>query len=228
MGSTHCLGMCGGIVSAFTFGLNDHARQQLPQLLAYQLAYNTGRVSSYALAGAIAGTLGAPLLAIAGTAAGRTVQWVSAIFMIAIGVFLAGWWAGLQKIEKWGSLLWVRLEPLGRKLVPVDHPMKAFAFGVIWGWLPCGLVYTALVWSLASGSAADGAARMVMFGLGTLPMMLSAGIAASRLARLAREPWVRRVAGMIVLGFGLYLLFTPGGHQHPATPPSSHAGHVHP
>lgn len=222
MGSTHCLGMCGGIVSALTFGLDRPARQHAGRLLVYQLAYNGGRITSYAVAGAIAGAAGVPLIAIADPdIAGRAVQWISAAFMIALGLYLAGWWPGLQAIEKLGSRLWVRIEPLGRRLLPVNHPIKALVFGTLWGWLPCGLVYSALVWSLVSGSAADGALRMSMFGIGTLPMMLAAGVVANRLGQFTRNPWVRRTAGLIVLSFGLFLLFGPAGHHHASAPASS-------
>jgi len=229
IGSTHCLGMCGGIVGALTLGLDDRTRQRAPRMLVYLITYNVGRISSYALAGAVAGLLGTPLIASAAPAmAGRVVQWVSAGFMVALGLYLAGWWPGLQRIEQWGGHLWSRLEPVGRRLLPVNNPLKAFGFGVVWGWLPCGLVYTALVWSLASGSAIDGAARMAAFGAGTLPMMLLAGSAAGRLAGFVRKPWVRRAAGIAILLLGLFLGFAPVEHHHngdmyPSASP--HGGH---
>jgi uncharacterized protein len=213
LGSTHCLGMCGGIVSALTFGLRDDIRRSPWSLAPYLLAYNAGRIASYAVAGALAGTLSAQLFSLVPP---QQVRWmvriVSGGFMLALGLYLAGWWPGLQQLEKWGGVLWRRIEPLGRRLLPVDHPLKALAFGLVWGWLPCGMVYAALAWALAAGSAGQGAALMLAFGLGTLPMLFAIGATAEWLKDVVRRPWVRRVAGLLVLLFGLYTLLAPGGH----------------
>ena len=84
---------------------------------------------------------------------------------------------------------------------------QAFPLGLLWGWLPCGLVYSALVTALASGSAASGALMMLAFGLGTLPNLLLAGLLAARLKAYAAKPAVRLIAGLVVLGFGLRGLF---------------------
>jgi uncharacterized protein len=218
LGSTHCLGMCGGIVSALTFSLEANTRRSPWRLFPYLLSYNAGRIVSSMLAGALAGAVSAAAFGLAPPAAVRDiVRWVSGGFMIALGLYLAGWWPGLQWLEKQGGKLWKHLEPVGRKLLPVNHPLKALAFGLVWGWLPCGLVYAALAWALASGSAGHGAALMLAFGLGTLPMLLAAGTAAEWLRNLVRNPWARRAAGLLVLGFGLVMLFTagnPAGHLH--------------
>ena len=231
LGSTHCLGMCGGIVSALTFGLRPDIRRSPLTLTPYLLAYNVGRITSYAIAGALVGALSGQLF---GLAPPMQVRWlvklVTGGFMIALGLYLAGWWPGLQRLEKWGGVLWRRVEPLGRKLLPVDRPLKALGFGLVWGWLPCGMVYAALAWALASGSALHGAALMIAFGLGTLPMLLTIGVAAEWLKDFVRNPWVRRAAGLSVLLFGLYMIFAPGGHSHgvaPADPNAEHATHQH-
>jgi len=233
LGSTHCLGMCGGIVSALTLGLRDDRRRSPWALAPFLLAYNTGRIASYMLAGVLAGALSAQLFGLAPPSQVRwLVKLVTGGFMIALGLYLAGWWPGLQLLEKWGGVVWKRIEPLGRWLLPVDHPLKALAFGLVWGWLPCGMVYAALAWALASGSAAQGASLMLAFGLGTLPMLLAVGAAAGWMRDFVREPWVRRAAGLMVLGFGLYAILGSGGHAgHGAdpvgmTPPGlEHAGH---
>lgn len=219
LGSTHCLGMCGGVVSVLTFGVRADLRQSPWTLAPYLLAYNTGRISSYAIAGAVAGAIGAGAFGVLPSSTARwAVQFVTGGFMIALGLYLAGWWPGLQTLEKWGGVLWSRIEPLGRKLLPVDHPLKALAFGLVWGWLPCGMVYAMLAWALASGSAGQGTALMLAFGLGTLPMLLAIGGAATWLKDFVRHPWVRRGAGLTVLLFGLVTVFAPAGYNF-------HAGH---
>ena len=215
LGSTHCLGMCGGIVSALTFGVRADLRQSPRTLGLFLLAYNAGRIGSYTIAGLIAGAVGAGAFGVLPSNSTRwVVKLVTGGFMIALGLYLAGWWPGLQTLEKWGGVLWRRIEPLGRKLLPVDHPLKALAFGIVWGWLPCGMVYAMLAWALASGSAGQGASLMLAFGLGTLPMLFSIGATAEWLKDFVRRPRVRQGAGLIVLLFGLYTLFAPGEHNH--------------
>jgi len=213
LGSTHCLGMCGGIVSALTFGLKDDIRRSPWSLFPYLLTYNAGRITSYVAAGSLLGALGAQVFSLAPSAhIGIIVRLVTGGFMIALGLYLSGWWPGLQYLEKWGGVLWRRIEPLGRRLLPVNHPLKALAFGLVWGWLPCGMVYSMLAWALTSGSAARGASLMLAFGLGTLPMLFAIGATAEWLKDFVRHPWVRRSAGILVIAFGLYTILAANGH----------------
>ena len=226
LGSTHCLGMCGGIVSALTFGVRADLRRSAWTLGPYLLAYNAGRIGSYVIAGLIAGAVGAGAFGLLPSNSTRwAVKLVTGGFMIALGLYLAGWWPGLQTLEKWGGVLWSRLEPLGRKLLPVDHPLKALAFGLVWGWLPCGMVYAMLAWALASGSAGQGASLMLAFGLGTLPMLLTIGITAEWLKDFVRRPRVRQGAGLIVLLFGFYTILAPGVHAGHTPSAVEHTGH---
>jgi sulfite exporter TauE/SafE len=214
LGSTHCLGMCGGIVGALTLGLKEDIRRSPTRLAPYLLAYNLGRIVTYAIAGAAVGYVSAQILRVAPPAEARLVsKLVSGGFMLLLGFYLAGWWPALGALEKLGGKLWARIEPFGRKLLPVNHPLKALGFGLIWGWLPCGMVYAALAWALASGNAADGALLMTAFGLGTLPMLFALGAAARWLHQFVQQPWVRRGAGILVILFGLYTLFAPGGYS---------------
>lgn len=206
LGGVHCIGMCGGIVGALTLGLPEDKRAGWAQM-PYQLAYNAGRIASYALAGALVGGLGmllAGLLPI--YLAQRFLQGLAALFMIALGLYLAGWWMGLRRVEQAGGAIWRRLEPFGRRLLPVRSPAQALALGLIWGWLPCGLVYSVLIWSVSAGGVLQGAGLMLAFGLGTLPNLLLMGAAAAWLSGYVRRPAVRRAAGALVMGFGVYLL----------------------
>ncbi len=208
LSGVHCAGMCGGIVGALTLGLPESLRQHPVSMLPYQFAYNAGRITSYSLAGALMGGIG--LLAANLTSvnlAQRILQGGAGAFMIALGLYLGGWWFGLTHIERAGSLLWRRIEPLGRRLLPVANPGQAFALGLLWGWLPCGLVYSVLIWSIASGSALRGALLMLSFALGTLPMLLALGLVATHIAQWVRQSWVRKTAGGWVAAFGLYTLW---------------------
>jgi sulfite exporter TauE/SafE len=221
-GSLHCVGMCGGIVGALSLGRPAGARLWFPVL------YNTGRIASYALAGALAGGLGAQLLDLIERPQARLVSaTVTAAFMILLGLYLGGGWSALATLEKWGGWLWRRIEPFGRRLLPLRRPWQALGAGLVWGWLPCGMVYSVLAWALVSQGAAQGAALMAAFGLGTLPMLLALGLAADRLNAVTRNPVVRRLAGALLIAFGLYTLVTTiTGAGHGPHAAAGHAGHV--
>lgn len=201
LGGVHCVGMCGGIVGALSLGVDTQKRWPL------LLAYNIGRISSYALAGAVAGGLGyffASTLAV--QQAQQVLLLIAAVFLILLGLYLAGWWRVLGQVEQLGGYLWKHIEPLGRGLLPIRNARQALAIGLLWGWLPCGLVYSALLWSVAAGSVLDGALLMLAFGLGTLPNLLLMGVAANQLKRWLAKPIVRRVAGAAVAAYGIWLL----------------------
>ena len=206
-GGVHCVGMCGGIVAALTFGLPEAVRARPAATWPFHLAYNLGRISSYALAGALVGGLGAGLLQLTDMReAQQVLQVVAALFMAALGLYLGGWWQGLRHVERAGGTVWRRIEPFGRRLLPVTTPAHAYLLGLIWGWLPCGLVYSVLIWALSAGSALYGAQLMFAFGLGTLPNLLLMGALAAKLGAFVRQPWPRRVAGGLVLAFAVVLL----------------------
>ena len=199
LGGVHCVGMCGGIVAAFSF----HADGSAPPFRLH-LAYNLGRVFSYALFGALAGTLGASLK-LADFLPVQTLLYILAQgVMILLGLYLAGWSKWVLVFERAGGVLWKRIKPLFQKLLPVKSMPQAVLAGMAWGWLPCGLVYSILVSALAAGSAASGAALMLAFGLGTLPNLLGMGLFARQIQPFMQQLWVRRGAGLTVAGFGAW------------------------
>lgn len=207
LGGVHCVGMCGGIVGALSFGLPQGTRTGLAAQWPFLLAYNAGRIGSYALVGALAGGFGwfaANLVAV--NAAQTVLSALAGLFMIALGFYLAGWWRGLARIERAGGAVWRKLEPFGRRLMPVRTTAQALRLGIIWGWLPCGLVYSVLVWTLTAGGAAEGALLMAAFGLGTLPNLLVMGVFAARLAGFVRRPLVKGIAGGLVAAWGVLML----------------------
>jgi sulfite exporter TauE/SafE len=205
LGGVHCVGMCGGVVATLTAGLPRAQRAALARQFPLQLAYNLGRIASYTLAGALMGALGAVALDFFPLhLAQRILYGIAAAFMLALGLSLGGWWQGLTRLERLGGRLWRRIEPLGRRFIPVRHWWQALGVGLVWGWLPCGLVYSVLIWSAGAGSAAEGAVLMLAFGLGTLPNLLGIGLLAGAAARLSEQRWLRQLAGLLVIGFGLY------------------------
>lgn len=200
LGGTHCIGMCGGIVAAISLQLPGERGR-----FGYHLAYNSGRILSYALAGGIAGAVGATTLLLKGFWPVQQVLYgVANLMLVALGLYLAGLWQAVTRIERLGGLLWQRVQPFSRHFLPVRRPAQAFVLGALWGWLPCGLVYSVLISALASGTATRGAATMLAFGLGSLPNLLAMGVFAQQLQAVAKNPWVRRAGGALVAGYGAW------------------------
>ena len=204
LGSSHCLGMCGGIVSALNMGVVDNLGERPRSLFGYQLAYNMGRIGSYVLVGLAAGSLGAELAQLGiSPLAGRL---VAAFFMIALGLYLADWWRGLALLERLGARLWRHIQPLGQRLFPIQNPGQAFLLGALWGWLPCGLVYSTLIWAATAQNALHSSSLMFAFGIGTLPAMLTTGLLAKQVQTLLANRNVQHFAGLLILLFGLYTI----------------------
>ncbi len=203
LGGVHCVGMCGGIVAAFSFRA-DGSRPPF----RLHLAYNLGRVTSYVIFGALAGALGASLK-LADFVPMQTALFVLAqAVMILLGLYLAGFNQWVLVFERAGGVLWRKVKPLFQKLLPVNTVPQGVLAGMAWGWLPCGLVYSVLVSALAAGSATSGAALMLAFGLGTLPNLLGMAVFARQIQPFMQNIWVRRAAGLTVAGFGVWGLLT--------------------
>jgi sulfite exporter TauE/SafE len=205
LGGGHCLGMCGGLMGALTMAIPLEQRGRRLQLL---LAYNLGRIFSYTCAGLLLGLGG---WALANSPAAMLLRIVAGLLLICMGLYLAGWWSGLTRIEALGRGLWRHIQPLASRLLPVTSLPRALLLGALWGWLPCGLVYSTLLWAASQGSAIDSALLMLAFGLGTLPVLIASGLAAQRLNQLLRQRSVRMAGGLLVIVFGLWTL--PGPHQ---------------
>ncbi len=211
----HCVGMCGGIIGALSLSLPPDIRLHRHRLFFFVSAYNLGRISSYTLAGLVAGAVGTGVLQSAGFDQGHAIlRLLGVAMMIAIGLYLTGWLPQLAMVEKIGGPVWRRLEPFGRKLIPVDSLGKALVYGLVWGWLPCGLVYFVLIWALTAGDALHGAATMLAFGLGTLPTLMTAGFMTSWLTRFAQSGATRQVVGVLIILMAIGSLFIPMTHHH--------------
>jgi len=206
LGGGHCLGMCGGLMGALTLAIPPEQRGRRLRLL---MAYNLGRILSYACAGLLLGLAG---WALANSPAAMALRVVAALLLIAMGLYLAGWWSGLTRVEALGRGLWRHIQPVASRLMPVSSMPRALLLGALWGWLPCGLVYSTLLWAASQGNAGYSAALMLAFGLGTWPILLATGLAAERVNTLLRRRSVRMAGGVLVILFGIWTL--PGPHQH--------------
>ena len=212
LGSAHCMGMCGGLTVALSSGCEPSRQATL------SLVYQLFRVCSYAILGGIAGALGDvmsrwtdfPVLMIA-----------ASVLLIMMGLYLMGRWSLLTVLEKQGGKLWKYVVPVQKKFLPIRNFSQAASIGLLWGLLPCGLVYSALAVSAASGSAINGVVTMLAFGLGTLPALYITGVFAKQLLQWFKKPWLRTTIGIIFIVWGSYQMYTTlvpasdmGSHQH--------------
>ncbi|QIL88781.1 sulfite exporter TauE/SafE family protein [Microbulbifer sp. SH-1] len=221
LGSSHCIGMCGGISGAL--GLAVPGQKPAWRRL---LGYSAGRVASYTLMGLLVGLLGAYLATdIANSLA--PLRLAAGVMLIAMALYLADWWRGLTRLERAGAVLWRGIQPLSRKLLPVSSTPQAVALGALWGWLPCGLVYSALTFALAQGSGGQAALSMLAFGVGTLPAVLATGFAATRLREIVRRSGVRLTMAALVLLFGIWTIWGALGHRGHGAHSNHSAGHIH-
>jgi len=220
LGAGHCVGMCGGILSALGFASREGAGVRL------MLGYNLGRITSYAAAGALVGLLGqwgSTYLAL-----GPALRIASGVILVLMGCYLGGWWRVLVHLEKLGNRFWKHIQPLGKNLLPVHSLPQALALGMLWGALPCGLVYTALTYAATSAQVSEGLLLMAAFGLGTAPAMVAGGLLAGRLKVLLTKQSVRAVMAVAMIAFGVWTLASVAMHaQHSQASGDSHGSHHH-
>ena len=229
LGSGHCLAMCGGITTMLTSAIDqqsnlpttkDSAQGDIPVKViskhsssspqAFRLSlvffYHFGRIASYCLIGAIVGFTGSIAaknigLPIAG------LRLVAALFLILLGLYIGQWLLWLNRIESLGKGLWGYLSPMAKHVIPVNNRKKALGLGALWGWLPCGLVYSTLTWSIASASWQNGALIMLAFGLGTLPALLTLASGFKFITQMLRSVIIRNLTAVLLIFYGSYSLF---------------------
>jgi uncharacterized protein len=214
--SAHCVGMCGGIMGALSMAVPAEAKSKRWMIL---IAYNIARICSYGLIGLLLGRFAQELTVWGGQV---ILRWLAGLLLIAMGLYLANWWRGLTYLESAGRYLWAYLQPLSKKLMPVNSLSKAFSLGIIWGWLPCGLVYSALMFAMAQGEAINSAVVMLAFGLGTLPAVLLSGVFAQTLNSWLQVKQLRWLFATTIILFGLWTILGTGMHSH-----ANHSEHHH-
>lgn len=219
-GSPHCLGMCGGIVTAFGLSMQHVSDSKKNGLI---LTYHLGRLISYSLLGLIASVVGVAIFqSIMSNSAPRIV--LGAVLVL-IGLAMLGL-PLFNQLEKFGMRFWQSLAPLRKKVFPIDSFGKALFAGLLWGFLPCGLVYGALMMAIAGNNIATGAALMFVFGLGTMPMLIATQKTVGMLQSSIKHFRLRQINGVIMMLSGLAVIFIPmmmhHNHNHGS---HSHASH---
>ncbi len=219
LGSAHCLGMCGGVSNA----LGIAGDGGLPIKI---LSYNAGRILSYGLLGGLMGFVGESFV---NWLPGATLllRTLAGLLLIAMGLYLSQWWMGLTRLEKIGGLLWQRIQPLASSYIPVKTPLQALRLGMLWGFLPCGLVYSTLALALFAAAPLQSALLMLAFGFGTLPAMLFSGLMGQKILVSLRKKNYRVLASLAIIAMGLLTLLVPWwhlveGHNHTDTDKHQH------
>ena len=196
----HCVAMCGGISGALTLSLPQSTRGRRFGMFLYSVVYSLGRVASYTVAGSLSGSAGRMLADSLYPQHGLSLLRIfAALMVIAIGFYLAGWFPRFATLESIGEPLWRRLEPIGRRLLLVRSLLQALAYGIVWGWLPCGLVYWALFIAASTGDAVDGGLFMAMFGVGTLPGVIATGMLSGWIQQMRGLRYVNQAAGLLLI-----------------------------
>lgn len=229
-GSPHCLGMCGGIVAAFGISMQNLSPTKRHLLIT---GYHLGRLASYVILGIIASIFGQELLApfLTGNDLPRYLLGGAFVF---VGLMMLGL-PVLNQLEKLGLKLWNALAPIRSKVLPMNSLPKALAAGLLWGFLPCGMVYGALVVAstiaIKDTSYLGSVGFMALFWLGTLPMLLATGTVIAWLRNKIARFNLRAMSGVVLVLSGLLSAFSSpimhslhGDHAHHA---HSHATHDH-
>ncbi len=194
MGSIHCLGMCGGMLLTISVP-NQEERRHL--LITSQLA----RVCSYTVLGLLFGLLGSSVTLVTDL---PILNIVSIALTLMLALYILGLWNLLQFIERGGAVLWKALKPIQTRVLPIDKTANAVQFGLMWGLLPCGMVYTALALAISTGTSIGGALIMLAFGFGTLPSMLGSGMFAANLRLMSRKKWFKYLVAVFLITFAGY------------------------
>lgn len=226
--SLHCVGMCGGFISNLMLASSDSNNGEKKKILKSSLSYNLGRICSYSIAGLIMGLSGFALVElISKNHVFLILQIFASLILISIALNILGVFSLSRHLEKVGMRFWKHIQPLGKGLLPIDSFGKAFLFGMVWGWLPCGLVYSALLFSLTTGSAFNGMLTMLFFGLGTLPTMISAGYFVDSLNQFRQHKQLKWFTAIVLILIAVTLPLSMqfmSAHQHQTN--NAHTEHM--
>lgn len=219
-GSVHCFGMCGGMAGALGLRARQVSGSSWQASLRGAL-YHAGRLSGYTAMGAVLGALGHGAHGLLDLTRYETaLRTATGLVTIMIAVRVLTRWNPFASLERAGARLWIRLRPVSQRIAVLRGPLGSYATGLLWGFLPCGLVYGGLLLAVTSGSPAQGAALMLALGAGTLPLMLSVTLFAGRTWPHLQHRWIRFAPGALLLAFGMWTLIA-------AQWPHSHSTHEH-
>ncbi len=224
----HCIGMCGGFISTMMLASSASNNGEKKKIFKSSFAYNFGRICSYSIAGLVMGMFG---FALADLLSDYKIYLILQLFasaiLIGVALNILGLFSFSKHLENIGMKLWRHIQPLTKGLLPVDSFAKAYLLGLVWGWLPCGMVYSALMLSISTGTPVNGMLVMMFFGMGTLPAMLSAGYFVDYLNRFRQNKHLRWVTALALILIAVSLplsMMYMSGHHHQAQQENSEEG----
>lgn len=209
VGSTHCIGMCGGIVSTLS---TNFSGKSSGATFNVQLFYNLGRISSYSFFGLLVGLFSSRLMEILPNPHAFSMK-IAGVFFVLLGLYISQLLNSFRYFEAAGARLWKHIEPFGRRYLPATSIWDAWKLGIVWGWLPCGLVYSALALAMTQLQPLHAALTMAVFGLGTLPTLLLIGHFAHNVKTLLQNRKLRMALGLILVLYGLTQIFGVSAFQ---------------
>ena len=204
LGASHCLVMCGGIAAATSMSTSGQKKH------TSLIAFNVGRILSYSIAGFIVSLAGFWLID-SHQSIQLILRTIAGAFLILMALYVSRVWMLLTRFESLGQHLWKIIQPYTRKLLPITSPVQALKLGLLWGWLPCGLIYSTLAWVAAQGSPVQGSLAMFCFGLGTLPGMISAGLLSQQFNKLIQHSAFKAIAGILLALYGVWTILAAWG-----------------
>ncbi len=218
LGSVHCFGMCGGIAGALQLAVPKKS-----SVLTYLLSYNFGRILGYSILGLVAGLVSLSVAKTVGPEYGlNSLRIIGAVFLVLMAAYIGRWWMILSKFEQLGQKVFNPVRNFGKRWLPLSNPFQAVFLGIFWGFLPCGLVYSALAYSAASTNMTESVLRMTAFGIGTLPAVGLMGASAARLKTWLQKPAIKQLAAISLVVVAIWtvypvimqMLMSQGSHQH--------------
>lgn len=214
--SGHCFSMCGGIACAL--GLKQESHSILPVVL-----YNTGRILAYTSIAFLLGKLVQQAIELAPWLA-TGLRTGAALLLVMMALHTLQWWRGILILEQLGQHLWHPLQTAGKKLLPGSgSSMRPLVMGFIWGWLPCALVYSTLVWAITQAGNAHAGFLMLAFGLGTTPVMLVSGISAIKIKTLMQSTAWRYGMASLLIACAAWTTLSAWQHHHHAQKMQDHS-----
>jgi sulfite exporter TauE/SafE len=211
-GSVHCLAMCGGISGALGMRARGAATPQRAATLT--TCYQVGRLTSYSLAGAIVGAFSELMQGMFElNRVALIARILAGLVLVSVGTGVLFKWRPLAILERLGGRLWRHMAPLAR-LIPPQGVAGSLLLGMLWGWLPCGFIYSMLIFAALKGGALQSAAMMLFFGLGTAPAVFGAGMLGAQFGRFSVVRGLHTVAGWLLLAFGALTIYGPLSPAH--------------
>mgnify|MGYP000194248714 CR=1 FL=1 len=198
MGAGHCAAMCGSLTVAVGFSIPKER-----SMLFSAFLMSSGRILGYGIIGVAANLFAQSFLAITGGSV-LYLSILAGILLFLVGMHIANLNSLILKTEILGALIQPLIQPIKQRLTPIDNNFKCLAYGFFWGFLPCGLVYSALSLALVSPTAMSGGLVMLFFGLGTLPTLVGLTSFSVKINGMLQQQKIRLALGVVVMAMGLY------------------------